>query len=186
MPGPIQPKLPPFVIGDLSDATLKNLEGVRGRLTEAVRAVSDRDVEIQRLAGVNGALQQQLDNVGTTLQNRTLELGNARQELATQVTLVQELRVELEKIKTATPKIRVQDLVQQFKSNVDLINTQVIQGKTAGMVVDNVEVEVRGGIDVTSGLQITQLPVSQLGSSTVSTLKFNLRPTVALKIVDED
>lgn len=186
MPGPSNFRLPPFSAGDLSDATLKNLEGVRSRLTEAVRAVSDRDVEIQRLTGVNGALQQQFDSVSATLQNRTIELGDLRQQLAAQVTLVQDLRTELDRINTATPKIRVQDLVQQFKSNVDLINTQVIQGKTAGMVVDNVEVEVRGGIDVSSGLQITQLPASQLGSSTVSTLKFNLRPTIALRIVDDD
>ncbi len=49
------------------------------------------------------------------------------------------------------------------------------------MRIDSVEVEVRGGIDVSDGLKISQLPVSALGAQSVSVLKFNLRPASTLK-----
>ena len=80
----------------------------------------------------------------------------------------------------------MQDLVSQFKVNVDRINADVLSQKTSGMLVDSVEVEVRGGIDVQDGLHITQLPASALGVQSVSVLKFNLKPASVLKIVDDD
>ena len=54
------------------------------------------------------------------------------------------------------------------------------------MLVDSVEVEVRAGIDVSNGLQISQLPASALGANSASVLRFNLRPSSPLKIVEDD
>ena len=75
---------------------------------------------------------------------------------------------KLKLLQTSPPKIGVQDLVSQFKVNVDRINADVLSQKTSGMLVDSVEVEVRGGIDVHDGLHITQLPASALGVQSVS------------------
>lgn len=179
-------RLTPFIVGDLSDAALKDIKQVRIRFADAERAVNERDVEINRLAKAGTTLQQQVEDLNATLGTRLAELGNVRQELAAQASLVQELKAQLDKAQAAGPKIRVQDLVQQFKVNVDAINSQVLDGKTPGMLIDNVEVEVRGGIDVSEGLRISQLPANLLGATTVSTLKFNLRPSSNLKIVDDD
>jgi hypothetical protein len=103
-----------------------------------------------------------------------------------QASRVQVLSEQLKALELSPAKIGVQDLVSQFKGNIDRINAEVVNQKAPGMLVDSVEVEVRGGIDVQDGLHITQLPASALGAQSVSLLKFNLRPASALKIVDDD
>ncbi|GEM_PF-5926264 len=179
-------RFPPFDVGMVDDAKLKDTPFVRGKFTEAVQAVGARDTEIQRLANVNSALQRQFDEANRLTHARDTELAGLRKELAVQAARVQELSDKIAQAAIAVPKIGVQDLVGQFKGNIDRINADVISRKSTGMLVDSVEVEVRGGIDVTDGLQITQLPASALGVASVSVLKFNLRPTTALRIVEDD
>ena len=179
-------KFVPLDLSGLNEANLKNIDFVKGKFNEASQAVTLRDTEIQRLADVNVDLQRQFSAAETLAKTRDAELASARRELATQAGRIQELSDKLVQFQTSTPKIGVQDLVNHFKSNIDLINADVISRKTSGMLVDSVEVEVRGGIDVSDGLHITQLPPSALGVQSVSVLKFNLRPTSALKIVEDD
>ena len=176
----------PFDVGGLTGDNLKNVDLVRGKFNEAVQAVNVRDAEIQRLSNVNGDLQKQSAEAIRLATARSDEITGLRKELATQAGRVQELSDKLAQIEIKVPKIGVQDLVSQFKGNIDRINADVISRKTTGMLVDSVEVEVRGGIDVSDGLHITQLPPSALGVASVSVLKFNLRPTSALKIVEDD
>lgn len=176
----------PFEVGTLTEPNLRNIDLVRGKFNEAVQAVNVRDTEIQRLANVNGDLQKQVSEGNRLAATRGDEITGLRKELATQAGRVQELKDKLAQIETKVPKIGVQDLVSQFKGNIDRINADVISRKSTGMLVDSVEVEVRGGIDVSDGLHITQLPPSALGVASVSVLKFNLRPTSALKIVEDE
>jgi TolA-binding protein len=176
----------PFDLGTLNDQTLKDTGFVRGKLNEAVQAVGARDAEIQRLGNVNAGLQKQFTEVDQQLGTRNTEIASLRKELATQAGRVQELSDKLVKIETTVPRIGVQDLVSQFKGNIDRINADVLTRKTTGMLVDSVEVEVRGGIDVSDGLHITQLPAAALAAESVSVIKFNLKPSSALRIVDED
>jgi hypothetical protein len=176
----------PFDPGVLTDVNLKNLDLVRGKFNEAVQAVSVRDTEIQRLNTVNSQLQKQFAEADRLVTTRDTEIQSVRKELAAQIGRVQELSDKLDKLAISVPKIGVQDLVSQFKGNIDRINADVISRKSTGMLVDSVEVEVRGGIDVSDGLHITQLPASALGVQSVSVLKFNLRPSSALRIVEDD
>lgn len=177
---------PPFDVGTLDEVRLRDITVVRSKLTEAVQAVGVRDAEIQRLGNVNTSLQKQFDEANRLVTARDVSIASLQKELATQAARVQELSDKIAQAAKATPKIGVQDLVSQFKGNIDRINADVITRKSTGMLVDSVEVEVRGGIDVSDGLHITQLPASALGVSSVSVLKFNLRPTSALKIVEDD
>lgn len=176
----------PFDPGKLDDATLQKPELVRAKFNEAVAAVKVRDTEIDRLASVNTELSQRAAEAQKALASRSAELDAARKELASQAGRLQDLSEKLKLLQTSPPKIGVQDLVSQFKVNVDRINADVLSQKTSGMLVDSVEVEVRGGIDVQDGLHITQLPASALGVQSVSVLKFNLKPASVLKIVDDD
>ena len=176
----------PFDVDTIDEARLKDTAFVRSKFTEAVQAVGVRDTEIQRLANVNSGLQKQFDEANRLTTTRDAELVSVRKELAVQAARVNELTDKIAQAAIAVPKIGVQDLVSQFKGNIDRINADVISRKSTGMLVDSVEVEVRGGIDVTDGLRITQLPASALGVASVSVLKFNLRPTSALKIVEDD
>ena len=63
---------------------------------------------------------------------------------------------------------------------------QAPRGPSTIIVENGRIVEVRGGIDVSNGLQISQLPVSALGANSASVLRFNLRPSSPLKIVEDD
>lgn len=175
----------PFDPGRLDDDTLKRVDVVRGKLNEAVQAVKLRDTEIDRLGSVNRELQGRATEVQQSLAARVTELEATRKELAVQAGRVQELTEQLQRLQAAPPKIGVQDLVSQFKGNIDRINADVITQKVPGMLVDSVEVEVRGGIDVQGGLHITQLPASALGEQSVSVLRFNLKPATVLRIVDD-
>ena len=172
--------------GRLDDASLRNVELVRSKLKEAVQAVDVRDGEIKRLASTADTLQKEVAQSNQLVLASREEVAGLQKELAVQVGRVQELKDRLDQVELKPPKIGVQDLVTQFKTDVDRINADVLSRKTTGMLVDSVEVEVRGGIDVTNGLHITQLPAAALGAQSVSVLKFNLRPTSALKIVEDD
>lgn len=178
--------LPPFEPGRLDDDTLKKPEVARARYNEAVQAVRLRDTEIQRLDLATSDLQRRLVEADKLLGTRAGEIEALRKEVASQAGRVQDLNEKLAAIQATPPKIGVQDLVSQFKGNIDRINADVLSQKTSGMLVDSVEVEVRGGIDVRDGLHITQLPPSALGVASVSVLKFNLRPGSVVRIVDDD
>ena len=166
------------------------LQSVRKELeTEAVRTQELRasmDKEIGRLLQNSQELEQKFTEASRTIAVNNTELQSVRKELATEITRAQELRERLDKIDFNPPKISVQDLVSQFKGNIDRINAEVISRKTEGMLVDSVQVEVRGGLDVSGGLLISQLPPSALDASSASVLRFNLRPSSPLKIVDDD
>ena len=177
---------PPFDAGVLDDTRLRDAVFVRSKFNEAVQAVGVRDSEILRLNTLTTGLQKQFEEANRQVSVRDTQILSLRTELANQATRVTELTDKLTQLSQAVPKIGVQDLVSQFKGNIDRINADVISRKNTGMLVDSVEVEVRGGIDVTDGLHITQLPAAALGETSVSVLRFNLRPASALKIVDDD
>lgn len=177
---------PKFEIKDFPETSFRNPELVKSKLTEALAAVNVRDKEIERLALNHQELETKFTEASRTVAVNNTELQSLRKELATEIGRSQELRERLDKVDLHLPKISVQDLVSQFKGNIDRINAEVISRKTEGMLVDNVEVEVRGGIDVSSGLFISQLPASALGANSASVLRFNLRPSSPLKIVDDD
>lgn len=178
-------RLLPFDVSNVTDTNLRNVDFVRGKINEATQAVSARDAEIQRLGSANTELSKQATTAAQNLALRDAELVGLRKELATQAERNQGLAAELEKMKTQTAAIGIQDLVGQVKLGVDRINTEVLAKRTPGMLVDGVEVEVRGGLDVRDGLKITQLPAAALAEHNVSVLRFNLRPSSPLKIVDE-
>ena len=178
-------RLVPFDVSGVTDVSVRNVDFVRGKINEATQAVSVRDAEIQRLSGANAELNQQLSTAAQNVLVRDTELTGLRKELAKQAERNEALSSELVKIKTTTATIGIQDLVSQVKQGVDRINTEVLTRKAAGMLVEGVEVEVRGGLDVSDGLKITQLPAAALAEHNVSVLRFNLRPSTPLKIVDE-
>ena len=177
---------PKFDVRDFPETSFKNPDLVKAKFNEAMAAVNARDKELERLALNNEALETKFTEASRTVAINNAELQSLRKELATEVGRAQELRERLDKLDLQLPKISVQDLVGQFKGNIDRINAEVISRKTDGMLVDSVEVEVRAGIDVSNGLQISQLPASALGANSASVLRFNLRPSSPLKIVEDD
>lgn len=171
----------------------QNNQELDQKVTETSRLVEVNNTELQSLRkelATEASRAQDLEKKFTEA-SRTVAVGNTeiqalRRDLALEVGRAQDLKERLDQVNINLPKISVQDLVSQFKGNIDRINAEVISRRTDGMLVDNVEVEVRGGIDVSNGLHISQLPASALGANSASVLRFNLRPSSPLKIVDDD
>ena len=179
------PAFPPFDPGRLDDDALRQPVLVRARLTEAVQAIKLRDAEIDRLGRAGADQTARLQQAERTLQERALEAEALRRELALQSDRVRDLAGQLEQAGTRLPRIGVQELVGQFRSQIERANADVLAQPGRGLLVDSVEVEVRGGLDVDGGLHLTQLPASALGAQGVSTLRFNLRPAATVRVVDD-
>jgi predicted nuclease with TOPRIM domain len=176
-----------FTIGQLTEIQLRDPAFVRGKFDEALRAQSERDQELARVGAQAEALTAQTQNLQQALAAKDVDVQKLKETLASEASRAQNLADRLKELETATPKIGVHSLVTQFKGDIDKINREVLANRAvAGMLVDNVEVEVRGGIDVSQGLQITQLPPGQLNAVSASTIRFNLKPSAVVRIVDDE
>ena len=99
------------------------------------------------------------------------------------------MRRQLDDAAKVQPKIRIDSLVNQFRGDIEKINREAlaqVNTNAQAMIVDNLEVEVKGGIDVSEGVRITQLPDSALSAQSVSTLRFKLKPLTVIRMVDDD
>lgn len=161
-----------FNPGKISDVQLRDPVFVKTQFDTAVRAVAERD---QELVLVNA---RQLA--------AATELLTVKQALATESLRAAGLEDQIKRFQTDAPKIAIQELVTQFKSDIDKINRDVLANPTlAGMLVDSVEVEVKGGIDVSQGVRFSQLPHGELTGASASTFRFNLKPSAVVRIVDD-
>ncbi len=124
---------PKFDVRDFPETSFKNPDLVKAKFNEAMAAVNARDKELERLALNNEALETKFTEASRTVAINNAELQSLRKELATEVGRAQELRERLDKLDLQLPKISVQDLVGQFKGNIDRINAEVISRKTDGI-----------------------------------------------------
>jgi hypothetical protein len=86
------------------------------------------------------------------------------------------------------PKIKVDQLVVAFRDQVAQMNKAVLSEPRPDhqpVMVEQMDVELKGGLDVSSGLQFVQLRPEQLSAASVSTVRFTLRPGSTIKIVDD-
>jgi uncharacterized FAD-dependent dehydrogenase len=99
-----------------------------------------------------------------------------------------ELQKQLDTVSQSRPHIGVDKLLEQFRNNLDAINKVGTEARTGGkrsVVVEQMEVEVKGGLDLQGGIQLTQLLPQEVTPESVSTIRFSLRPASTIKIVDE-
>ncbi|MBR0657007.1 hypothetical protein [Plastoroseomonas arctica] len=176
-----------FTVDRVTDTQLRDAAFVRGKFDEATRAVADRDRELTTLNTQVATLATRNTQLEASTKTQTAELQQVRESLASALSRNQALSDRITALETTTPKIAVESLVTRFKADVDKINREVRANPgLAGMLVDSVEVEIKGGLDVSDGVAITQLPAGALTAGNASTLRFNLRPGPVLRIVDEE
>ena len=190
---------PDINLGTLADADLRNIDFVRGKLAECVSSLDVRDAEINRLGGVLAGQQTDLSSArdqivqqssalaqkDVILNQQKSDLAQRDQRIAELVGANADLRGKLEAATLVPPRISVETLVAQFRTDVEKINHDA-RLTARGMVVDNLEVEIKGGIDVTKGVCLTQLPAHVLDAQSASTLRFSLKPAATLRMVDDE
>lgn len=183
-------------ISKLTDEELRNPDFVKTKFAELNGAVDARDAEISRHTGTIAALQADIVAVRTdaalkdsllTQKNQDISLRETR--IAELLTANQDLRRQFDDAAKLQPKIRIDSLVNQFRSDIEKINREAlaqVNTNAQAMIVDNLEVELKGGIDVSEGVRISQLPDSALNAQSVSTLRFKLKPLTVIRMVDDD
>jgi chromosome segregation ATPase len=181
------------ITGDLT-ATRNDLQTARNDLQTAR---TDAEAGKRQVAELGSVITDQQ----TQLKSRATELGKLRQDLAAANDNMAGVKRELEfakariadllgKIEPANvprPKMKVDQLVNGLRTQIESLNAEAIRKKVDGsMLVEGCEVEIKGGLDVSDGVQLVTLAESVLGANTVSTLRFVLRPAPAVRIADDE
>jgi DNA repair exonuclease SbcCD ATPase subunit len=160
----------------LSQMRAENLPGPTFLLKELEAKLLAAESQLGELSAKSTAIQKQLE---AKLLAAESHLG----ELLAKNTALQK---QLDAVSQSRPRIGVADLLQQFRNNLDGINKAVTEGREKrGVVVDQMEVEVKGGLELKEGIQLTQLLPQEVTPASVSTIRFSLRPTSTIKIVEE-
>jgi chromosome segregation ATPase len=87
------------------------------------------------------------------------------------------------------PMIKFEELARQFQGSVSALNSEAKQKSKGGdehLVIDQFEIEIKGGLDLKDGIRLTQLQGSELSPESVSTIRFALRQVPVISIIDEE
>ena len=172
------------------------LEGeLRAKDTAIKRLEAEMDTtraERSRLQGDVATLKAQIDEREARLKRIEADRDATAQRFQGEIAKLSEANVDLQNrlndaISTA-PKIKVDQLVVAFRDQVAQMNKAVLSEPRADhqpVMVEQMDVELKGGLDVSSGLQFVQLRPEQLSAASVSTVRFTLRPGSTIKIVDD-
>ena len=172
------------------------LEGeLRAKDTAIKRLETEMDAtraERSRLQGDVATLKAQIDERDARVKQIEADRDATAQRFQEQIAKLSEANLDLQNrlndaINTA-PKIKVDQLVVAFRDQVAQMNQAVLSEPRADhqpVMVEQMEVELKGGLDVSSGLQFVQLRPEQLSPASVSTVRFTLRPGSTIKIVDD-
>ena len=89
----------------------------------------------------------------------------------------------------APPRLSFNAIVDNFRQSVADLNVKAVaaaNGDEIPVFVDDLQVELRAGLDVADGLHIVPLAGAQLTPESVSTVRFTLRPSPRIQIVEDD
>lgn len=160
------------------------------------------------MSPIDPATQKRLDDLEANLSKANLNTANLQKALdaaqlsaktrddtiaqqQAQITALTQKNLEitktLEDIAKARPALKVEDLARQLRDSLEILNEEVTKKAQAGrppVFIDNLEVEIRGGVDFTDGVRLTQIQGQELTPDSVSTIRFTLKPLTTIKIVD--
>ena len=197
----------------IDDGELKHLRSIQERLPELNQRVGALEGELRakdtaikrletemdatraersRLQGDVATLKAQVDEREARVKQIEADRDATAQRFQEQIAKLSEANLDLQNrlndaINTA-PKIKVDQLVVAFRDQVAQMNQAVLSEPRSDqqpVMVEQMDVELKGGLDVSSGLQFVQLRPEQLSSASVSTVRFTLRPGSTIKIVDD-
>jgi hypothetical protein len=86
---------------------------------------------------------------------------------------------------TSRNKLPIEDIAQMVKdsvANLNRIDRTRESTEDTDYIVEDFEVEIKGGVTVDNRLQFTELTSNELGPQSVSTLKFKVRPITKTRI----
>ena len=182
-----------FVIPKFTDAQLSNpvfsrsqINDLGSKIQQRDVALAERDKQVVALNGEAARLQVRLDVANAELAKRDTTIAASQRQIGDLLSANADLKKQLELATVNRPKIRVDDLVRQISDSIEQLNSEARKAAGTSFLVDNLQVEIKSGIDVSDGLRLSQLPESALGVESASTLRFALKPSAVIRIVDDE
>ncbi len=173
-------------LGEKAENTNSKLGSIETRVSslEQVKAVKIEDVDLLTTRLSN--LEARLDTLGERERRIT--------QLETEVSRLQgnlnQVTRERDDLASGRPSIDFSSLANNLKSSLQQLNEQARLEVKAGkpqFVVDGLEMEVKGNIDLKTGqLRVAQLMPHETSDQSVSTLRFSLKPLPVMKIVEDE
>jgi len=109
------------------------------------------------------------------LKNQVEDLDNRNQDLTSKMEATTKLR----------PMVKIEDLTTHFKEVITKLNRQPPTDGENYVILEQLEAEIKGGLDVKDGIQLSQVLPHELTPQNISSIRFTLRPTSVIKIVKE-
>jgi chromosome segregation ATPase len=169
------------------------LPEIRKRLKDTEATVKLRDTRI-------GELQLERDRLTETLNLREAHLRDVEdkrrlleQRINSRESRVRDLEVEtgrltgqLEDLRQSRPRASVGSLTAQLRAAAEAANSAVAEAQAGQsvFVVERIDAELRGGLDLDDGVGLRQ--PGEIGPGDSSTLRIALRPATRIRLVDDD
>ncbi len=155
---------------------------------ELQKKLNDLELNLQKARLNSEAQKKELERAESVGKEKDIEISQLKSEMATLVQKNMDLTKALDEVSKARPMIKVEELARQLREAVESLNNEAKQKSKEGkgqVLVDQFEVEIKGGIDVKDGIRLTQLQGNEVSPQSVSTIKFALRQIPIVTIVDD-
>lgn len=152
------------------------------------KRLNDLELKLQKAHQEIEAHKKELEKSAASIKEKDMTISQLQSEVAALAQKNLDFTKALDDLTKARPMIKVQELACQIREAVETVNNEAkrkLKEGEAQVLVDQFEVEIKGGIDVKDGIRLTQLQGQEISPQSVSTIKFALRQVPTVKIVDE-
>ena len=150
-----------------------------------INKISDLEIELKKVTFEKEAYIQEIKKVDAVNKEKDSQISQLKSELANVIKKNQELTNVLETTVKLRPVMKIEDLTSHFKEVITKLNKQQPAEGEAGVVIEQLEAEIKGGLDLKEGVQLSQILPQELSPQNVSSVKFTLRPTTPIKIAKD-
>jgi predicted HNH restriction endonuclease len=155
---------------------------------ELQKKLNDLELNLKKAHQEIEAHKKEVKKSAVSIKEKDMKISQLGLEMAALIQKNLDLANALEDVTKARPMIRVEELARQLRETVLTLNKEAKQKSMEGneqVLVDQFEVEFKGGIDVNDGIRLVQLQPPELSPQSVSTIKFALQRVPVIKIVDD-
>lgn len=155
---------------------------------EIQKRLTDLELNLQKAHLNIEEQKKEFERTAVSIKEKDMKISQLQSEVAALSQKNLDITKALNDVTKVRPTIKVEELARQLGEAVQTLNNEAKQKAKEGkaqVLVDQFEVEIKGGIDVKDGIRLTQLQGQELSPQSVSTIRFALRQVPVITIVDE-
>jgi hypothetical protein len=150
--------------------------------------LNDLELNLKKIQLSHDAQLKEIEKAAALNKEKDLEISKLKSDMVVLNQKVLDLTKSLDDAAKSRPMIEVGELTRQLKGSIETLNNEAKQKSkdgTSQIMIDQFDVEIKGGLDLKDGLRITQLQGPELSPLSVSTIRFALKPVPIVTIVDD-